>query len=101
MNFLFQFKGATKEIGTALTRICLRHKAMEAKLKSFTSSIMDCLIIPLQKRLEEWNKTTGNLHKEYGKGKMYLYFAASVAIAQTCASTHISNHKNHFRIQTC
>lgn len=69
MYFQFQFKGATKEIGTALTRICLRHKAMEAKLKSFTSSIMDCLIIPLQKRLEEWNKTTGNLHKEYGKGK--------------------------------
>ncbi|ODN05550.1 Metastasis suppressor protein 1 [Orchesella cincta] len=40
---------------------------MEAKLKSFTSSIMDCLIIPLNKRLEEWNKTTGNLDKEYGK----------------------------------
>lgn len=32
---------------------------------------MDCLIIPLQKRSEEWNKTTGNLNKEYGKGVIY------------------------------
>ena len=28
--------GATKEIGTALTRICLRHKAVEARMKTFT-----------------------------------------------------------------
>ncbi|KAG8236857.1 hypothetical protein J437_LFUL017222 [Ladona fulva] len=30
------WKGATKEIGTALTRICLRHKAVEARVKTFT-----------------------------------------------------------------
>lgn len=30
------FLGATKEIGTALTRICLRHRAVEAKMKTFT-----------------------------------------------------------------
>lgn len=40
--------GATKEIGTALTRVCLRHKAVETRMKSFTTAIMDCLIIPLQ-----------------------------------------------------
>ena len=34
-------RGATKEIGTALTRICLRHKAVETRMKSFTSAIMD------------------------------------------------------------
>lgn len=28
--------GATKDIGTVLTRICLRHKAVEARLKTFT-----------------------------------------------------------------
>lgn len=33
---LFFFSGATKEIGTALTRICLRHKAVEARMKTFT-----------------------------------------------------------------
>lgn len=42
--------GATKEIGTALTRICLRHKSVETRMKTFTSTIMDSLIIPLQVR---------------------------------------------------
>lgn len=40
--------GASKEIGTALTRVCLRHKAVETRMKSFTTAIMDCLILPLQ-----------------------------------------------------
>lgn len=40
--------GASKEIGTALTRVCLRHKAVETRIKSFTTAIMDCMIIPLQ-----------------------------------------------------
>ena len=59
--------GGTKEIGTALTRLCLRHRSVEAKLKSFTSAILDCLIIPLQDRIEEWKKTTLNLDKEHNK----------------------------------
>ncbi|KAH3775783.1 hypothetical protein DPMN_177190, partial [Dreissena polymorpha] len=29
-------RGATKELGTALTRLCMRHKAIETKLKKFT-----------------------------------------------------------------
>lgn len=40
--------GASKEIGTALTRVCLRHKAVETRLKTFTAAIMDCLVQPLQ-----------------------------------------------------
>jgi IRSp53/MIM homology domain len=40
--------GASKEIGTALTRVCLRHKAVETRMKTFTTAIMDSLIIPLQ-----------------------------------------------------
>lgn len=28
--------GATKEIGTALTRMCLRHRAVEARMKTFS-----------------------------------------------------------------
>ncbi|XP_067003167.1 protein MTSS 2 isoform X4 [Anabrus simplex] len=60
-------RGATKEIGTALTRICLRHKAVEARMKTFTSAIMDCLVVPLQEKLEEWKKTVINLDKEHAK----------------------------------
>ena len=61
------FLGGTKEIGTALTRLCLRHRSVEARLKTFTSSIMDCLILPLQDRIEEWKKTCCQLDKEHSK----------------------------------
>lgn len=64
---LLLFEGGTKEIGTALTRLCLRHRSVEAKLKSFSSTILDCLIIPLQDRIEEWKKSTIQLDKEHGK----------------------------------
>ena len=63
----FITKGGTKEIGTALTRLCLRHRSVEARLKTFTSSIMDCLILPLQDRIEEWKKTCCQLDKEHSK----------------------------------
>ncbi|CAH0551421.1 unnamed protein product [Brassicogethes aeneus] len=60
-------RGATREIGTALTRICLRHKAVESRMKTFTSTIMECLILPLQEKLEDWKKTVLNLDKEHAK----------------------------------
>ncbi|KAK0090289.1 hypothetical protein PV325_001520 [Microctonus aethiopoides] len=60
-------RGATKEIGTALTRICLRHKAVETRMKSFTCAIMDRLVMPLQEKLEDWKKTLLNLDKEHAK----------------------------------
>jgi len=60
-------RGGTKEIGSALTRICLRHRSVEAKLKTLTSALMDCLVSPLQDRLEEWKKTTVLLDKDHGK----------------------------------
>ncbi|CAH1720325.1 unnamed protein product [Chironomus riparius] len=60
-------KGASKEIGTALTRVCLRHKAVETRLKTFTTAIMDSLIIPLQDKLEEWKRQVVILDKDHTK----------------------------------
>ncbi|KAH7642328.1 mtss1-like protein [Dermatophagoides farinae] len=60
-------RGGTKEIGTALTRLCLRQRSVEAKLKSFSSAFLDCLILPLQERVEEWKKATIALDKERTK----------------------------------
>lgn len=45
----------------------MRHRSVEAHLKTFTSSIMDCLVLPLQDRIEEWKKTTSQLDKEHAK----------------------------------
>ncbi|KAK9873756.1 hypothetical protein WA026_002111 [Henosepilachna vigintioctopunctata] len=60
-------RGATREIGTALTRICLRHKAVEARMKTFTCTIMDYLVFPLQEKLEEWKKTVMTLDRDHAK----------------------------------
>ncbi|XP_065077723.1 DEP domain-containing protein DDB_G0279099 isoform X6 [Ochlerotatus camptorhynchus] len=60
-------KGATKEIGTALTRVCLRHKAVETRMKTFTAAIMDCLIVPLQEKLEDWKKQVAIIDKDHAK----------------------------------
>uniref|UniRef100_A0A1B6CYE7 IMD domain-containing protein n=1 Tax=Clastoptera arizonana TaxID=38151 RepID=A0A1B6CYE7_9HEMI len=60
-------RGATKEIGTALTRICLRHRAVEARMKTFSSAIMDCLVTPLQEKIEDWKKAVINLDKDHAK----------------------------------
>ncbi|XP_059616053.1 protein MTSS 2 isoform X5 [Phlebotomus argentipes] len=60
-------KGGSKEIGTALTRVCLRHKAVETKMKSFTAAIMDCLIAPLQDKIEEWKRQVAVIDKDHTK----------------------------------
>nr|XP_040240454.2 AF4/FMR2 family member lilli isoform X8 [Anopheles coluzzii] len=60
-------RGATKEIGTALTRVCLRHKAVESRMKTFTTAIMDCLVVPLQEKLEDWKKQVTVIDKDHAK----------------------------------
>ncbi|XP_043195200.1 protein MTSS 2-like [Amphibalanus amphitrite] len=58
-------KGATRDIGTALTRICLRHRAVEAKVKTFASALAECLILPLQGKLEDYKRASAQLEKEH------------------------------------
>uniref|UniRef100_A0AAY4EZ38 IMD domain-containing protein n=1 Tax=Denticeps clupeoides TaxID=299321 RepID=A0AAY4EZ38_9TELE len=60
-------RGATKEIGSALTRMCMRHRSIETKLKLFTTALMDNLISPLELKIEEWKKVAGQLDKDHAK----------------------------------
>ncbi|XP_048003437.1 protein MTSS 2 isoform X2 [Leguminivora glycinivorella] len=62
-------RGATKEIGTALTRVCLRHRAIETRMKTFISALTDSLIVPLTSRAEEWRRgcATGALGREHAR----------------------------------
>lgn len=61
-------KGATRDIGTALTRLILRHKAIEQKLKCFTNSLIETFIQPLNECIEEWKKSANVLDKDHAKG---------------------------------
>ncbi|XP_067838079.1 protein MTSS 1-like isoform X4 [Heptranchias perlo] len=60
-------RGATREIGSALTRMCMRHRSIEAKLRQFSAALIDCLINPLQDQMEEWKKVANQLDKDHAK----------------------------------
>ncbi|KAL8558627.1 hypothetical protein ACOMHN_058186 [Nucella lapillus] len=74
-------RGATKEIGSALTRLCMRHRSIETCLKSLTNSVLDSVVVPLQEHLEEWKKVVAQLDKdhakEYKKARQEIKKAAS------------------------
>ncbi|XP_072403739.1 protein MTSS 2 isoform X9 [Chiloscyllium punctatum] len=60
-------RGATRDIGSALTRMCMRHRSIEAKLRHFTNALMESLINPLQDRIEDWKKSANQLDKDHAK----------------------------------
>ncbi|XP_074864389.1 protein MTSS 2 isoform X8 [Carettochelys insculpta] len=60
-------RGATRDIGSALTRMCMRHRSIEAKLRHFTNALMESLVNPLQDRIEDWKKTANQLDKDHAK----------------------------------
>lgn len=60
-------RGATREIGSTLTRMCLRHRSIESRLKQLTAALTDSLINPLELRIEEWKKIAAQLDKDHTK----------------------------------
>uniref|UniRef100_A0A8C5FY83 MTSS1-like protein n=1 Tax=Gouania willdenowi TaxID=441366 RepID=A0A8C5FY83_GOUWI len=60
-------RGATRDIGSALTRMCMRHRSIEAKVRHFTNALMEGLVTPLQDKIEEWKKITYQLDKDHAK----------------------------------
>ena len=61
--FLSLIAGATREIGVCLNRVVIRHRAMESRMKTLCSALLDCLVTPLQDRLDEWRRTAVALDK--------------------------------------
>ncbi|KAM9365037.1 protein MTSS 1 isoform 1-T1 [Pholidichthys leucotaenia] len=66
-DMAFGTRGATKEIGSALTRMCMRHRSIESKLKLFTTTLSESLITPLEQKMEEWKKSANQLDKDHAK----------------------------------
>nr|XP_019946859.1 PREDICTED: metastasis suppressor protein 1-like isoform X9 [Paralichthys olivaceus] len=60
-------RGGTRDIGSALTRMCMRHRSIEAKLKQFSIGFLECLINPLQEQMEEWKRGVNTLDKDHAK----------------------------------
>ncbi|XP_052002866.1 protein MTSS 1-like isoform X3 [Xyrauchen texanus] len=60
-------RGGTRDIGSALTRMCMRHRSIEAKLRQFSVAFIECLINPLQEQMEEWKRGANTLDKDHAK----------------------------------
>ncbi|XP_035284010.1 protein MTSS 1-like isoform X6 [Anguilla anguilla] len=60
-------RGGTRDIGSALTRMCMRHRSIESKLRQVSMAFMDCLINPLQDQMEEWKRAANTLDKDHAK----------------------------------
>jgi len=84
-------KGATREIGSCLTRIVLRHKSMESRMKSLCAALLDCLIEPMQVKIEEWKKVGHGLDKDHSKE--YKKLRGELKKKSDNASRIIKKHK--------
>ncbi|CAL8299652.1 unnamed protein product [Lota lota] len=60
-------RGGTREIGGALSRMCMRQRSIETKLRHFSMVFLDCLILPLQDQMEDWKRNTHTLDKDHAK----------------------------------
>ncbi|XP_077454302.1 protein MTSS 1-like isoform X2 [Stigmatopora argus] len=60
-------RGGTRDIGSALTRMCMRHRSIEAKFKQFSMTFLEALINPLQEETEEWKRDVYTLDKDHAK----------------------------------
>ncbi|XP_061675256.1 protein MTSS 1-like isoform X2 [Syngnathoides biaculeatus] len=60
-------RGGTRDIGSALTRMCMRHRSIEAKFKQFSMTFLEALINPLQDQMEEWKRGVYTLDKDHAK----------------------------------
>ncbi|KAF7260941.1 hypothetical protein EG68_01812 [Paragonimus skrjabini miyazakii] len=56
-----------RELGSSMTRFCLRERGLESRLRIFNSQLLDCLAAPLADRLEEWRRTVTQLDRENSK----------------------------------
>lgn len=69
-------RGCCKDIGGSLTKMVIRHRSVDGKLKGFAGLLNESLIFPLQERLDDWKKSvvqTDKDHaKEYKKAKQEL-----------------------------
>jgi len=60
-------KGGTKDIGVAFTKIVMRHKAIESKLKTYVGILADNFVSPLQECLDDWKRCNNQLEKDHTK----------------------------------
>eukprot|EP00118_Oscarella_pearsei_P016714 m.161344 g.161344 ORF g.161344 m.161344 type:complete len:218 (+) comp38816_c0_seq3:202-855(+) len=60
-------KGSTRDMGTALIKMCVQQRSIELKITEISREINSDFIQPLSGSIKEWDKTTRKLETEYDK----------------------------------
>uniref|UniRef100_A0A0R3RPW4 IMD domain-containing protein n=1 Tax=Elaeophora elaphi TaxID=1147741 RepID=A0A0R3RPW4_9BILA len=60
-------KGATRDIGACLTRVCMRQRSIENRLRSFVDSLTDELAMTLQNKGANWKQRTMEMDRNANK----------------------------------
>lgn len=61
------FSGATRDIGACLTRVCMRQRSIENRLRSFVDSLTDELAMTLQNKSTHWKQRTMEMDRHANK----------------------------------
>lgn len=77
-------KGSNNDIGSSLTKLCLRERSMENRLKAYTTAIAENLITPLQERIDDWKKGVVLLERERAKEYKKAHSEMKKASQETC-----------------
>ncbi|PAA80657.1 hypothetical protein BOX15_Mlig003133g2, partial [Macrostomum lignano] len=56
--------GSTKDMGASLTRICLKQRTIESRMRAFSGHLQDSLATPMADKLDDWRRSTGQLEKD-------------------------------------
>lgn len=60
-------RGCCKDIGGSLTKMVLRHRSVDSKLKGLAGLLCETLVFPLQERLDDWKKAVVQMDKDHSK----------------------------------
>ncbi|KAL3998492.1 hypothetical protein ACH3XW_15270 [Acanthocheilonema viteae] len=60
-------KGATRDIGACLTRVCMRQRSIENRLRAFVDSLTDELATTLQNKGTHWKQRTMEMDRHANK----------------------------------
>lgn len=77
-------RGCCKDIGGSLTRMVMRHRSVDSKLKGLAGLLSETLVVPLQERLDDWKKAVVQMDKDHAKE----YKKAKQELKKATAETH-------------
>jgi hypothetical protein len=81
-------KWSSRDIGTSLTRFCLRQRALETEMKALTTALVESFAAPLDKKSSEWKQRLTEVERRHQKN-----LKKTRSKKQSLASDLIAEHR--------